>query len=123
MYQTTSAQFNPHLDIVALAEEMIQFERNLRLWRDAHVGMVAQMIGTQPGTGASSGVSLPAPDYELRAALSRTLVGAEFVEAGKLAKTTLRRVGLSRPKNIVILNEGFATQGVPGRSVARFGFR
>ena len=56
-YQTTSAQFNPHLDIIALAEEMIQFERNLRLWRDAHVGMVAQMIGTQPGTGASSGVS------------------------------------------------------------------
>jgi tryptophan 2,3-dioxygenase len=57
LYQTTSEQFNPDLDIIALAEEMIQFERNLRLWRDAHVGMVAQMIGTQPGTGASSGVA------------------------------------------------------------------
>lgn len=57
LYQTTSAEYNPHLDVIALAEEMIQFERNLRLWRDAHVGMVAQMIGTQPGTGASAGVA------------------------------------------------------------------
>lgn len=57
LYQTTSAEYNPHLDVIALAEEMIQFERNLRLWRDAHIGMVAQMIGTQPGTGASAGVA------------------------------------------------------------------
>ena len=66
LYQTTSAQFNPDLDIIALAEEMVQFERNLRLWRDAHVGMVAQMIGTQPGTGASSGVAYlrQTMDYE-----------------------------------------------------------
>jgi tryptophan 2,3-dioxygenase len=59
LYETTSAQPNPHLDVLALCEELVQFERNLRLWRDAHVGMVSQMIGTKMGTGgaASSGVA------------------------------------------------------------------
>lgn len=59
LYETTSAQQNPHLDVLALAEELVQFERNLRLWRDAHVGMVSQMIGAKAGTGgaSSSGVS------------------------------------------------------------------
>ena len=59
LYQTTSAQQNPYLDVLALAEELVQFERNLRLWRDAHIGMVSQMIGTKMGTGgaSSSGVA------------------------------------------------------------------
>ncbi len=59
LYQSTSAQQNPYLDVLALAEEMIQFERNLRLWRDAHVGMVSQMIGSKVGTGgvANSGIA------------------------------------------------------------------
>lgn len=59
LYQTTSAQPNPYLDVLALSEELVQFERNLKLWRDAHIGMVSQMIGTKAGTGgaASSGVA------------------------------------------------------------------
>lgn len=59
LYQTTSAQQNPHLDVLALAEELVQFERNLRLWRDAHIGMVSQMIGAKAGTGgvSNSGVA------------------------------------------------------------------
>lgn len=59
LYETTSAEPNPHLDVLALAEELVQFERNLKLWRDAHLGMVSQMIGTKAGTGgaSSSGVA------------------------------------------------------------------
>jgi len=44
-----------YYDLYLLAEELIEFDERLLLWRGRHVRMVERMIGRKMGTGGSSG--------------------------------------------------------------------
>ena len=57
LYARSSRAANPNVDVFELGEQLVQYERQMQLWRDAHIGMVAQMIGTKAGTGDSAGVA------------------------------------------------------------------
>jgi tryptophan 2,3-dioxygenase len=41
----------PHADLRALCEDMIQYDKLFSLWREHHVRMAERMIGMKPGTG------------------------------------------------------------------------
>jgi tryptophan 2,3-dioxygenase len=45
-----------HVDLLALAEVLVDIDENLSLWRAHHVQMVERMIGIKRGTGGSDGV-------------------------------------------------------------------
>jgi tryptophan 2,3-dioxygenase len=46
-----------HVDLLALAEVLIEVDECLALWRAHHVQMVERMIGSKRGTGGSQGVA------------------------------------------------------------------
>lgn len=46
-----------HMDIYMLAEDLVDFDTQLALWRFHHVSVVERVIGFKTGTGGSSGAS------------------------------------------------------------------
>jgi len=42
---------NPHADLAALADSLLEFDEFFRFWRFGHVSMVEKMIGAKSGTG------------------------------------------------------------------------
>jgi tryptophan 2,3-dioxygenase len=46
-----------HMDIYMLAEDLVDFDTQLSLWRFHHVSVVERVIGFKTGTGGSSGSS------------------------------------------------------------------
>lgn len=46
-----------HYDLYLMAEDLIEFDERLLLWRGRHVRMVERMIGSKMGTGGSPGVA------------------------------------------------------------------
>lgn len=55
IYQVAPAN-NPHGDLVLLAEAMLDFDEEFRIWRFAHARTAERAIGTNPGTGHTTGV-------------------------------------------------------------------
>lgn len=47
---------NPHGEIMLLAEAMLDFDSEFRLWRFTHARTAERTIGTNPGTGLTTGV-------------------------------------------------------------------
>lgn len=45
------------MPLYLLSESLVDFDRNLSLWRFHHVHVVERIIGNKPGTGGSSGAS------------------------------------------------------------------
>jgi tryptophan 2,3-dioxygenase len=55
LYQPAPAP-NPYGDLMLLAETMLDFDSEFRLWRFTHARTAERTIGTNPGTGFTSGV-------------------------------------------------------------------
>lgn len=55
-----------YYDLYMLAEELIEFDERLLLWRARHVRMVERMIGARKGTGGSLGAAYLATTLENR---------------------------------------------------------
>jgi tryptophan 2,3-dioxygenase len=50
-------QPEPHAELLALAEVLVDIDESLSIWRAHHVQMVERMIGARRGTGGSEGVA------------------------------------------------------------------
>jgi tryptophan 2,3-dioxygenase len=53
---TAAPASNPHGDLMLLAETMLDFDSEFRLWRFAHARTAERTIGSNPGTGLTTGV-------------------------------------------------------------------
>jgi tryptophan 2,3-dioxygenase len=61
------AEPEPHAELNALAEVLIEMDECLALWRAHHIQMVERMIGAKRGTGGSAGVGYLATTLAKRA--------------------------------------------------------
>ena len=55
-----------HYELYMLAEDLIEFDEGVLLWRGRHIRMVERMIGSKTGTGGSPGVAYLATTLEKR---------------------------------------------------------
>lgn len=68
-----------HMELYMLAEDLVDFDTQLGLWRFHHVSVVERIIGAKPGTGGSAGAAY------LRSTLTKRCYGLLLEARTRLA--------------------------------------